>query len=592
MKTIKSNFKKIKMILKITNKNSKKSLFIFFILGFLTEVINIINVFFPPLVVHFLITNEDKKVIGILLFSVSFLLAVCNYIVSLLKLKITANTKYLENKMYCILNRKNANLDYFNCLDEDIENLYFNAFDNVYRYIDIPLLLLNYIVNKAITFIIMFIAFYRINIFLVLFVVATIIIDFLISKKSQKIKKKYDEEISSYSYKKRYLMECFENYKIGKEIRVFNGKDLLINKYNDVSNRILVIEKKINKNDIIFSIISKLIATIRLFVIYILAINKYLNDSLFLSEFLIYISAINQMADSFDDIVDCILMINNALYYFSDFTKYLNIEETFHKKLSLENKSENNVPLIEFENVSFKYPNSDAYTLKNISFKIFKNQVVSIVGDNGSGKSTLIKLILRLYDYEGNIYYNGQNIKNIDYDYYQSLFATTFQDYKMYCYSIKENIMFDKDIDNTKLEKVLQCLNIEKLINKIGLEANYSKRFDENGVELSNGESQKIAISRALYKNSDVFIFDEPTATIDPLAEYEIFKNIYNLAKQEKTVIFVSHRMGSTFYSNNAIVLDNGMIVENDNYKNLLNKDGLYAKMYNLQAKYYKGSLK
>lgn len=588
MKTIKSNFKKIKMILKITNKNSKKSLFIFFILGFLTEVINIINVFFPPLVVHFLITNEDKKVIGILLFSVSFLLAVCNYIVSLLKLKITANTKYLENKMYCILNRKNANLDYFNCLDEDIENLYFNAFDNVYRYIDIPLLLLNYIVNKAITFIIMLIAFYRINIFLVLFVVVTIIIDYLISKKSQKIKKKYDEEISSYSYKKRYLMECFENYKIGKEIRVFNGKDLLINKYNDVSNRILDIEKKINKNDIIFSIISKLIATIRLFVIYILAINKYLNDSLFLSEFLIYISAINQMADSFDDIVDCILMINNALYYFSDFTKYLNIEETFHKKLSLENKSENNVPIIEFENVSFKYPNSDAYTLKNISFKIFKNQVVSIVGDNGSGKSTLIKLILRLYDYEGNIYYNGQNIKNIDYDYYQSLFAATFQDYKMYCYSIKENIMFDKDIDNTKLEKVLQCLNIEKLINKIGLEANYSKRFDENGVELSNGESQKIAISRALYKNSDVFIFDEPTATIDPLSEYEIFKNIYNLAKQEKTVIFVSHRMGSTFYSNNTIVLDNGMIVENDNYKYLLNKDGLYAKMYNLQAKYYK----
>ena len=588
MKTNKSNFKKIKMILKITNKNSKKSLFIFFILGFLTEAINIINVFFPPLVVHFLITNEDKKVIGILLFSVSFLLAVCNYIVSLLKLKITANTKYLENKMYCILNRKNANLDYFNCLDEDIENLYFNAFDNVYRYIDIPLLLLNYIVNKAMTFIIMFIAFYRINIFLVLFVVATIIIDYLISKKSQKIKKKYDEEISSYSYKKRYLMECFENYKMGKEIRVFNGKDLLINKYNDVSNKILDIEKKINKNDIIFSIISKLIATIRLFVIYILAINKYLNGSLFLSEFLIYISAIIQMADSFDDIVDCILMINNALYYFSDFTKYLNIEETFHKKLSLENKSENNVPIIEFENVSFKYPNSNAYTLKNISFKIFKNQVVSIVGDNGSGKSTLIKLILRLYDYEGNIYYNGQNIKNIDYDYYQSLFATTFQDYKMYCYSIKENIMFDKDIDNTKLEKVLKCLNIEKLINKIGLEANYSKRFDENGVELSNGESQKIAISRALYKNSDVFIFDEPTATIDPLAEYEIFKNIYNLAKQEKTVIFVSHRMGSTFYSNNTIVLDNGMIVENDNYKNLLNKDGLYAKMYNLQAKYYK----
>ena len=588
MKTIRNNFKKIKMILKITNKNSKKSLFIFFILGFLTEVINIINVFFPPLVVHFLITNEDKKVIGILLFSVSFLLAVCNYIVSLLKLKITANTKYLENKMYCILNRKNANLDYFNCLDEDIENLYFNAFDNVYRYIDIPLLLLNYIVNKTITFIIMFIAFYRINIFLVLFVVATIIIDYLISKKSQKIKKKYDEEISSYSYKKRYLMECFENYKMGKEIRVFNGKDLLINKYNDVSNKILDIEKKINKNDIIFSIISKLIATIRLFVIYILAINKYLNGSLFLSEFLIYISAIIQMADSFDDIVDCILMINNALYYFSDFTKYLNIEETFHKKLSLENKSENNVPIIEFENVSFKYPNSDAYTLKNISFKIFKNQVVSIVGDNGSGKSTLIKLILRLYDYEGNIYYNGQNIKNIDYDYYQSLFAATFQDYKMYCYSIKENIMFDKDIDNTKLEKVLNCLNIEKLINKIGLEANYSKRFDENGVELSNGESQKIAISRALYKNSDIFIFDEPTATIDPLAEYEIFKNIYNLAKQEKTVIFVSHRMGSTFYSNNTIVLDNGMIVENDNYKNLLNKDGLYAKMYNLQAKYYK----
>ena len=208
------------------------------------------------------------------------------------------------------------------------------------------------------------------------------------------------------------------------------------------------------------------------------------------------------MSNSFDDIIDCIFMINNALYYFDDFEKYLSIPNEFRHPLNLKSKKSENTPLIEFDNVSFKYPNSKEYAIKNISFKIFKNQITSIVGDNGSGKSTLIKLLLRLYDpNQGNIYFNGQNIKNFDYDYYQSLFSVTFQDYKMFCYSIKENIMFDKNIDNKKLEKVLNCLNLNDLIAEVGIHTNYTKRFDENGVEFSGGEEQKLAIARVLYKD-------------------------------------------------------------------------------------------
>lgn len=148
--------------------------------------------------------------------------------------------------------------------------------------------------------------------------------------------------------------------------------------------------------------------------------------------------------------------------------------------------------------------------------------------------------------------------------------------------------MFDKNIDNKKLEKALNCLNLNDLIAEVGIHTNYTKRFDENGVEFSGGEEQKLAIARALYKDSKIFIFDEPTATIDPLAEYDLFKNIYELSKQDKTIIFISHRMGSTFYSDKTLVLDKGKIVENDNYKNLMKRKGLYKKMYESQAKYYK----
>ncbi len=581
--------KKVVAILKLNQKSNKKSLFIFFILGFFTEIINIMNVFLPAMFVQFLIDNKSKKFIAILLISMAILISISSFIVSILKLKITRDSKYLDNKMYCLLNKKAANLDYTKCLNEDVENLYFNAFDNIYHWQDIPILLLNYVLNKSITFVIMFIVFWRINFWLILFVVVTIIIDYVISKKEQKIKKKLNDELSQYTYKGKYLLDCLENYKIGKEIRIFDAKELLIKKYKEVSFNILKIEKRINKNNLLFSTTSKIIDVIRLFIIYLFAILKFREGNLFLSEFLIYISAITQMSNSFDDIIDCIFMINNALYYFDDFEKYLSIPNEFRHPLNLNSKKSENTPLIEFDNVSFKYPNSKEYAIKNISFKIFKNQITSIVGDNGSGKSTLIKLLLRLYDpNQGNIYFNGQNIKNFDYDYYQSLFSVTFQDYKMFCYSIKENIMFDKNIDNKKLEKVLNCLNLNDLIAEVGIHTNYTKRFDENGVEFSGGEEQKLAIARALYKDSKIFIFDEPTATIDPLAEYDLFKNIYELSKQDKTIIFISHRMGSTFYSDKTLVLDKGKIVENDNYKNLMKRKGLYKKMYESQAKYYK----
>ncbi len=247
-------------------------------------------------------------------------------------------------------------------------------------------------------------------------------------------------------------------------------------------------------------------------------------------------------------------------------------------------------PLIEFKNVSFRYPNTDSYILKQLSFKIYNNERISIVGANGSGKTTMIKLLCRLYNpSEGNIYLHGKDINDYDYDFYIKQLAVVFQDFKIFSFPIGQNIAVSDMVDDSKVTEAARKAGLEQLINDMpnGLETSLYKDFDEGGIELSGGEAQKVALARAIYRDASIVILDEPTAALDPIAENDLYSKFNDVATN-KTVIFISHRLAACTFSDRIFVFDNGTIIQDGRHKDLLNNtQGRYYELWNAQAQYY-----
>lgn len=245
---------------------------------------------------------------------------------------------------------------------------------------------------------------------------------------------------------------------------------------------------------------------------------------------------------------------------------------------------------VEFRNVSFKYPDSENFSLKNVSIKFNVGERIAIVGMNGSGKTTFIKLLCRLYDpTEGEIFLNGINIKEYKYEEYMSVFSVVFQDYKLFSFDLAENVASGKEYD---AERVKQCLfeaGFERRLLEMpdGINTYLYKDFEQHGVEISGGEAQKIALARALYKDSPFIILDEPTAALDPISEYEIYSRFNNIIR-ERTAIYISHRLSSCRFCDRIVVFDNGEIIQSGTHNSLLmDEAGKYHELWYAQAQYY-----
>lgn len=248
--------------------------------------------------------------------------------------------------------------------------------------------------------------------------------------------------------------------------------------------------------------------------------------------------------------------------------------------------------ILSLRNISFRYPGHDDYVLQNISFDIHPGEKIAFVGYNGAGKTTLMRLIMRLYDpTEGDIYLDGVNIREIPVRDYRANIGTVFQNYQTYAVSVAENVL--ADLYSTELQKnVWSALGKSGLYEQIrlsanGIETNVSKEFDSDGLQLSGGERQKLAIARIFSKNCNVVILDEPSASLDAKSEYELNERMFR-ASLEKTVIFTSHRLTATTIADRIIVLENGRIIEEGSHLQLMRKSGKYAEMYRLQAEKYK----
>lgn len=245
---------------------------------------------------------------------------------------------------------------------------------------------------------------------------------------------------------------------------------------------------------------------------------------------------------------------------------------------------------IEFQNVYFQYPNTEAWALKNINLKIKKGTSLVIVGENGSGKTTFIKLLCGLYKpTKGKIFFNGVDISTIDFEEYSSAVSTVFQDFNLLAFRINEAIACRRNFDISKVKRVTQCVDMHKRILQYNKTYNsyLTKKFSTDGVELSGGEYQRLAIARSLYKSVDIIVMDEPTASVDPIIENELLEKISEISK-EKTSIFVSHRLSLCTVFDDIIVFKNGELVQEGTHHCLCeNEDGEYFKLWNAQAKFY-----
>ena len=309
--------------------------------------------------------------------------------------------------------------------------------------------------------------------------------------------------------------------------------------------------------------------------------------SISLGSFMMYISAITSFSMAIRHIINAIVEIKAYDMYYGNLEAYINIPSMM--RTGTKEIPSNCTHTIEFRNVSFQYPGSEYLVLKNVNISLQSGEKLLIVGENGTGKSTFIKLMMRLYDpTEGSILLDGINIKEFDYESYLSLFSTVFQDYHLFSFSLKENIAMSESCDD---DQILQILNRVGLADKmchanVTLNTEIHKNFSEDGFEPSGGEGQRMAIARALYKNAPIVILDEPTAALDPRAEYDIYKQFQDMVAG-KTAVYISHRLSSSKFCDTIAVFDNGCITEYGSHEELLNHSGKYAELFNMQAAFY-----
>ena len=253
---------------------------------------------------------------------------------------------------------------------------------------------------------------------------------------------------------------------------------------------------------------------------------------------------------------------------------------------------EGEVETLEFRNVTFTYPKAEKPVLSNVSFSVHKGEKISIVGKNGAGKSTLVKLICRMYQADsGEILVNGRNIYDYDYLSYMNVISAVFQDYKLFNFSIEENISCrETGADENRVNYLVEQVGMKEKIDELseGIASRFGKEYDEEGVELSGGQGQKIAIARALYKKASMVILDEPASALDPIAEAEIYEK-FNSLVEDKTAIYISHRMSSSVFCDKILIIDGGTVSDFDTHENLMKKtDSLYYKLFHSQAENYK----
>lgn len=428
---------------------------------------------------------------------------------------------------------------------------------------------------------------------LMLVVIVTVTLNtFLVSKMNNLQIKQFSESAPlkrAFSYISQEL--CDARY--GKDIRMYGADRMLDQLGSDTLQDYCLSFQRLHDESQKYGIADAFVSVAKNIGIYVCIAFLAWNMKITLGSFYMLLNAANTFRDNLGYTLSAMMWLSQKANFMNEYKKFMeyeNVMESGTKEVCLDKS-----PKIKFKDVYFKYPHSENYILEGVSITIEPGEHLSLVGVNGAGKTTFIKLLCRFYDVTGGeILINDVNIKEYGREEYRKLLAVVFQDFKLFDAVIAENIQFgdwekkDYRPDNADLlEKAAQESGLSEMLeHREGLDTRIYRHFDENGIMPSGGEEQKIAIARALYKDAPLVILDEPTAALDPMAEYEVYSH-FDTLMGGRTAIYISHRLSSCRFCDKIAVMDGGIVAEYGTHAELLEADGLYARMFGAQAQYY-----
>ena len=424
---------------------------------------------------------------------------------------------------------------------------------------------------------------------ILLFMLAlSLIISALTKKKEANIQHEVFERNVRTNREYQYFYNLIFDYANGKYVRLYKSQPLIESKMGKILEFLEASFKWMIKKINIIQLPVFLVNSLLQITSYLYVGLKAIFGLISIGSALKYISAYSNLVDSVSNIFYAWIEINIKAEYLSYFYDFMEIQNKQYEGTIPTEKRDDNEFEIEFRDVSFRYPNTENYVIRHVNQKIRIGSKTAVVGKNGAGKTTFIKLLCRLYEpTEGQILLNGVDIRYYDYKDYSQLFSVVFQDFNLFSFSIAENVASEKDFDSKKVTDCLERAGFAERLKKMpdGINTNIYQQEDK-GVEISGGEAQKIAIARALYKDAPLVILDEPTSALDPISEYEIYQHFDQMV-QDKTSIYISHRMSSCRFCDKIIVFDQGSIVEEGSHEELMSQGGLYSQLWNAQAQYY-----
>jgi len=404
-----------------------------------------------------------------------------------------------------------------------------------------------------------------------------------------KFRIKNKDTMSKIRKKHSYVIDAAKDVKYAKDVRMYGMFEWLVSLGQKYIDDEMSWEKKISSRVFISAIADGIIAFMRDGFAYIYLIMLVLQGSLSVSEFALYIGSITGFSMWISNFVNNAIIMSADSLEVSDYRIFLDkVEENVNSKLP--DRTIETPITIELRNISFSY--GDKVIFDNFNLKIEEGKKIALVGVNGAGKSTLVKLILNLLEPDsGEILINGIDSRDIDISKYFDQFSVAFQDALVLAYGIDVNISMKprEDTDQKKVDEVIQIAGLEEKVKSLsnGKYTSAEKYLDSEGTELSGGERQKLILARALYKDAPILILDEPSSALDPIAEAELYEKYHDMTLN-KTSIYISHRLSSTKFCDEVLLLDNGLIVERGTHEELMKIDKQYAHMFKVQSQYYR----
>lgn len=426
---------------------------------------------------------------------------------------------------------------------------------------------------------------------MIAFILAVIGVNTLVGKKMSKIGYEFESILSRLSQRYSYICNNMVNFSVAKEVRINGASTWLRKKYRDETNEFIRKKRHQQNMTLPWQFVTMTVDLVQTVVIYGYCANLAINGDITIGSFTVFLGAVTAFTGSFSGFIGRFPGLALLSKYVGDYREFERLAAhagAEREVISGENPTDGRYD-IEFVDVSFKYPNTDRYVLRHINIKIRAGERLSVVGYNGAGKSTFIKLICRLYEpTEGQILVGGIDIATINQHDYREMLSVVFQDYTLFAITIRDNVVLNREPDDERLDRAIENSGLRERIAMLenGVDTLLFRAFEYEGVNFSGGEMQKLACARAYYKDAPIVILDEPTASLDPIAEttlYERFQSIIG----NKTSIYISHRLASAKFCDSIACFADGELIERGTHSELMEKDGVYAEMFRKQAHYY-----